>query len=371
MRVLSYDPRVMRLAARFVTRVVLLLPLLACPSVRQGGEGSPEGGAPESSPPSDARVSHDGQADAARDAGPTDAPGDAVADGMPCDGDMCGVETLVQGLSQATLVRVDNDNIYFGDEGSVTGFVYQCPKTGCKTPTTLGPGFATGMGLDSKNVYWNDFEGGNIVSCTIGGCASSPTVIASDQTEAEGVSFDGTNLYWATEGTIATCVAPGCPAPSMLATGQSTTITQLGSENNVGYWISKGSVLGCAAKGCASSPTVVTSPSAPGSDLVVKNGFVYFTSGNAVISCPTTSTCAIPQTVGSSFEPYGLGTDGLDVYWLDNINPGVYRCPVDGCGGGAAMFATTGNFSQPGANVALDGEYAYWTDAQGVYRKHK
>ena len=43
---------------------------------------------------------------------------------------------------------------------------------------------------------------------------------------------------------------------------------------------------------------------------------------------------------------------------------------MTGCIGGSERFAE-GQLSQPGANVALDGEYAYWTVPEAVVRKHK
>lgn len=285
--------------------------------------------------------------------------------GCPASG--CPIEVVVDNLNQATLVAVDTSNVYFGDEGTTTGNVYQCPKSGCATPIGLGPGYATGLGVDGTNVYWNDFSGGTVVRCTIGGCANQPTVIAPSQPSAEGVTFDGTNLYWASSGNVVTCVPPACTTRTTLATGQST-IVQMASASDVAFWITGGNLVDCGAGGCNMAPAKV-SP-AGGQSVVVKNGVAYFTSGNAVVSCPVGQGCTTPFTIGSSSQPYGLGTDGVDVYWLDGLDPYVYRCPVSGCTGSAAQFASS-MYSQPGANVALDGEYAYWTVPAQVLRKHK
>jgi hypothetical protein len=339
-------------------------------------------------PPRDGALSKDG----AKDGDHADAPdGSSVAPmkdaGVPlpdgsaldtgsgggCDGSTCGIETVAASFQQLGVLAVDDTNIYFEDQGTTTGVVYECPKTGCTSATVLGPGFATGIGVDANNVYWNDFEGGDVVRCAIGGCANSPTVIAPTQPEAEGVSFDGTYLYWAATGNIVTCVPPACSPLTTLATGQSQTITTVASETGSAYWISTDTLYGCGAGGCSSTPSTVTT-NAAGSSLVVKNGFVYFASNNAVISCPVTSTCAFPHTVGSSNLPFGLGTDGVDVYWLDDLIAYVYRCPVNGCIGSAEVFADQTSLDpsgETGANVVLDGEYAYWADATNVYRKHK
>ncbi len=333
------------------------------------GDGSTPSGSSDSGQPTASFDSgNDGHASAS-DAGGDDATPPMGSDGGSSSGDSGpgAIEVLVDNLAQATLITVDANNIYFGVEGSTTGTVYQCPKSGCATPTVLGPGFATGLGVDGSRVYWNDFAVGSIVSCAIGGCANEPTVLAPSQTEPEGLTFDGTNLYWATSGSIMTCVAPSCAQRTTLATGQPTNIVQMASETNVAFWIGTSNVESCPAAGCSASPATVGPAS--GSSIVVKDGFAYFTSGNAIVSCPV-GGCTAPHTIGASDDPYGLGTDGTNVYWLDDIDEVVYRCPVTGCSGGATRFAEQ-QLTQPGGNVALDGEYAYWTLPDQVLRKPK
>jgi len=294
-----------------------------------------------------------------------------------CDASTCGIETLFSTLFQGGTLTVDDTNVYVEDQGTTTGEVYQCPKTGCANPIALGPGYATGIATDAKYVYWNDFSGGTIQRCTIGGCQNAPTVVAPNQPHAEGLSFDGANLYWAATGSILTCASPACTSPSLLASGQSTLIVGTSAETSTVYWISSGSILDCAATGCGGHPVTVTSSvtaSPNGNGVVIKDGFAYYTSGNAVVSCPVTSTCAFPQTIGTSSAPFGLASDGSNVYWLDVNIAKVYVCPVTGCVGGAEVFADQTSFDpagEIGANVALDGEYAYWADPVAVYRKHK
>jgi hypothetical protein len=333
-----------------------------------GGSGSGSGGGAEASDDGPLATNDGGGHDAtAHDGSPTADTGGQDTAAPPCDGSSCPIETVVSGLHQATLVRVDASNVYFGDEGTVTGNVYQCPKAGCATPVVLGPGFATGLGVDGVNVYWNDFSGGQVVSCAIGGCQNAPTTIAPTQLQAEGVTFDGTNLFWATGGSIVTCVPPACSTRTPIVTGLTGVVVQVASETGVAYWVSGGSLESCAATGCGGTPAKPSSAS--GQTVFVKNGVAYFTSGNAVVSCPVTG-CTTPHTIGASDDPYGIGTDGVDVYWLDDLDEVVFRCPVSGCNAGPEHFAE-GQLSQPGANVALDGEYAYWTVPEQVLRKHK
>jgi hypothetical protein len=328
------------------------------------GDSGPMGG--DSGPTNDSGQPID--SGGATDTGPGD-------DGPPaCDGSTCGIETILTGLNQGGTLAVDSANIYVQDQGTTTGEMYQCAKSGCASPITLGPGYATGIASDAQYVYWNDFGGGTIVRCAIGGCANQPTVLVPNQPHAEGLSFDGANLYWAANGSILACTSPACSSPTILATGQSTVIVTTSAETATVYWISSGSLLGCAATGCNQTPTVVTSNIANAGSVIVADGFAYYTSGNSIVSCPTTSTCAFPHTVGSSYQPFGLASDGSYVYWLDELIAQVFRCPVTGCVGSAEVFADQSSFDpagEVGANVALDGEYVYWADPISVYRKHK
>jgi hypothetical protein len=350
--------------------------LLSIPGAVAACQGFKDNGAPAGA---DAGSDTGSDGGTATDAGPEGDTGPAGDEPAPpdCDGSTCGIETVFSGLLQGGTIAVDDTNVYVEDQGTTTGKVYQCPKTGCSTPTLLGPGYATGIASDSQFVYWNDFSGGTIVRCAIGGCANSPTVIVPNQPHAEGLSFDGANLFWAATGSILTCASPACAMPSVLATGQGSTITGTTAETAIVYWISGGAVRGCPAGGCGQKPATVTSSltSGPyGNDVVVKDGFAYFTSGNSVVSCPVTSTCAFPLTIGASSAPFGLASDGSDVYWLDVDIAKVYRCPVTGCVGSAEVFADQSSFDPAGefgASVALDGEYAYWADPVSVYRKHK
>jgi hypothetical protein len=322
-------------------------------------------------------VSSDAGSEAGTEAGPVPDSGSGDDGPAACDGTTCGIETVVTDLLQGGTVAVDDANVYVEDQGTTTGEVYQCPKTGCATPTSLGPGYATGIASDSHYVYWNDFGGGVIARCAIGGCANEPTVIAPNEPHAEGLSFDGANLYWAAMGDILTCASPACTSPSILATGQSTTITGTTAETAVVYWISSGGVEGCAATGCNQKPTTITPNVAAGpygNDVVVVDGFAYYTSGNSIVSCPVGSPCGFPRTIGSSSAPFGLASDGSDVYWLDADIAKVYRCSIVGCVGSAEVFADQSSFDpagEIGTNVALDGEYVYWADPVSVYRKHK
>ncbi len=349
----------------------------ACSSFKDGAAGQ-DGGtdgpsadtaavdAPTDAPTLDAKPAHDATVDAAHDAeaGTTTGQDSATGD-MDAGG---GLQVLADNLVQSLLVIVDDTNVYFYDEGG-NGTVYQCPKTGCGgAPIVLGTVEATALAVDGQDVYWNDFAGGAIDACSIGGCQNQPKVIAASQPSAEGVAFDGTNLYWPSSGTIWTCVPPTCAPISAVAKNQPTSIVLLAAETDAVYWLASGSVESCPATGCPLAPTTIAT-GASGDAVVVKNGTAYFTVGNSVVSCPA-SGCTTPHTIGASDDPYGLATDGVSIYWIDDIDEAIYSCPVTGCSGSASHFATN-QLVEQGANIAVDGEYVYWTNGAQVVRQHK
>jgi hypothetical protein len=369
-------------AARLAFVFAVTGSVVGCSSFKGSG-GTSEGGGNDAggdggSPASDSGLASD--SGTPLDSGTTADSGLGVDSGSDddagpvCDGSTCGIETIVTGLQQGGTLAVDTANVYVEDQGTTTGEVYQCLKTGCTSPTQLGPGYATGLASDAQYVYWNDFGGGTIVRCAIGGCANQPTVLVPNQPHAEGLSFDGANLYWAATGNVLTCVSPACASPTLLASNQSPLIVTTTAETATVYWISSSSLVGCGAAGCSQTPSVITANIPNAGSVVVADGFAYYTSGNAIVSCPVTSPCVNPRTLGSSSAPFGMATDGSDVYWLDENIAQVYRCPITGCVGSAEVFADQSSFDpagEIGTNVALDGEYVYWADPVSVYRKHK
>jgi hypothetical protein len=156
-----------------------------------------------------------------------------------------------------------------------------------ETPTQLAMGQSNplGVALDATNVYWaNSGTGtnGQIMKCAIGGCGMAPTVVASGLVFPNEVAVSGASLYWTNSGTssatgglvldgsVMTCPVSGCVgSPTILASNQanpegiavdSTGVywTNFGSAANANLG-SGGQVMKCAIAGCGNSPTVVTS----------------------------------------------------------------------------------------------------------------
>jgi hypothetical protein len=102
-------------------------------------------------------------------------------------------------------------------------------------------GFESGLVVDATTAYWvslgvrvgggkapvQEYTGGEVVSCPLSGCGSSPTVLASYASwlGSSALTSDGAALYWSAEdvsgsfGQIVRCAITGCGgSPEVLAT---------------------------------------------------------------------------------------------------------------------------------------------------------
>ncbi len=286
-----------------------------------------------------------------------------------CAGQPC---VLADNQSQATVVIVDNNNVYWGTEGG-NGSVNQCPKTGCTgAPIQLGVVTSTGLAVDSQYVYWGDFSGGTLDACTIGGCSMSPIVVSSAEPNIEGVISDGTNLYWASGANIRACTLP-CdgtsghqPRPVGTAV-MSTFVIDLAVDQGNVFWADNTAqkIYGCSVASCA-SPTALA-PGA-GAGMFASHQVLYFVgTSNAVNSCSESGCNMMPLTIGTSFVPENIVSDGINVYWRDDVSGDILKCPTSGCTGGSNTYQPMQQ-GQPGGRMALDGQYLYWATASQVLR---
>lgn len=300
-----------------------------------------------------------------------DVVGDGGLEAAPaaCDGP-CPPEVLASSLHQATALGVDKQNVYFAIEGSATGNVFQCPKTGCVgDPIALGPGYAYGIASIGGNAIWGDYFTGKLWSCAIGGCNDDPTAIATNEAEIRGVWSDGSKVYWSSKldgGSIRSCDPANC-TPVSVVKAIGTGVQILSVEAGTVAWISGGKARACAIADC-SAPTVLGAGVA---GIVLQGSKAYWvTTAKTIVSCPIGGCNETPLLIGSSSSPAALATDGNLLFWRDDLYETIYRCSAEGCGVSPAVWATK-QTGQPGGQLRLDGPFLYWTTTTRVMRQAK
>jgi hypothetical protein len=188
---------------------------------------------------------------------------------------------LVLGQVGAMSLVLDGTNAYWTNQGyggPSSGSVMTCifgPQGGC-APTPLASArslvvtFGGGIAVQNAFVYWADAEG--ILRCPVDGCVGGQPSPVVPGVQAEWMTVNGDNLYWAAEvpgaegGTmvqISKCSVEGCMDPD--GGGPVTLAVEIGAaqglvadDANV-YWTNfdLGRVVRCGVDGCGGTPTVL------------------------------------------------------------------------------------------------------------------
>ena len=269
-------------------------------------------------------------------------------------------------------IAVDDENVYFATEGTTR--VYQCPKTGCVGgPILLGEGAAYTIVVVSGRVYWADFSSGTILSCAVGGCGGQPTTVVASQPSIRDLSTDEANLVWSTSaanGAVRWCaIGATCTAADV--------ITNVGSVRTVAVhqgaalWSSsttKG-IRTCALGSCSSPKTL-----GPGGvDVSARAGHAFWIDNeitDSIVSCNAAGCGGSPKVIGTSPIPASPASDATHVYWRDEGDRRIYRCPTSGCTPGGEIIARSQR-CPAGVSLALDSSFVYWTTDDEVYRMPK
>jgi hypothetical protein len=170
-----------------------------------------------------------------------------------------------------------------------TNSVLSCPKTGCIVASCNASGGPTviaanqtqlaSIAADTKNVYWADFGGKEVRSCSIP-CAS-PKVFATSLGGPFGVVSDGTTVYFTdrTDGIIYACPTSGCgTSPQQLANGLTDPFL-LAVDGTTLYatLYGKGELVACTLPSCAGGPVVLASGLHAPYAVATDSTYVYWT----------------------------------------------------------------------------------------------
>jgi hypothetical protein len=135
----------------------------------------------------------------------------------------------VSTTSNPITIRVADGGLYWAT--AQNNDVWSCPTAGCSAAVTqLAHKQPSPYSLAIHNgiVYFtNTSAPGNVLACSVDGCGSSPTLIATD-ISSYGIAVDDSGVYWTTQGPLGAvrmCPPPpgGCPGgtPRTLASGLS------------------------------------------------------------------------------------------------------------------------------------------------------
>jgi hypothetical protein len=274
-------------------------------------------------------------------------------------------------------LALDASNVYWTDYGS-PGTVKQCTLTGCSTPITLATGQNTPyrITVDSSYVYWTNYgSSGSVMRCPISGnCGSSPTTLAS-AIDATGIAVDTTNVYWSSfqntgVGAVLECTKTGCGGvPTTLASSTTYGYYDIALYGGWIYWTvpNQGAVDACNIGSCAGTTFTLTPTTASVGPFFITadSNNVYWTNGttNGPISeCPRNGCGSSVLTLYTAQAPYGIAVDSSNVYWADPSANAVSSVPI---GGGTASTLYRGG--SPPEFVAQNATAVCWATGDAIW----
>ncbi|MFO0675275.1 MAG: hypothetical protein U0169_01995 [Polyangiaceae bacterium] len=306
----------------------------------------------------------------ASDSGVPDGPGtDAGASESGAGDAGVVVETIADDESQAEALTVVGSRVVWCNNGS--SVLRGCDGDAC-TPVDLvtSPQTTNGLTNDGTNALWGNFAAGEILSLPMAGSAAGPTQVMVNEPYPSEVTRDGDTLAWRisrTDDTIRACTLSACAATAHdVVTAPSIRSGFSLSAGNVYWHGTTGALFECPVTGCGGAPRQLSA--LDGYGVVVRAGHAIFVTRTpvAIVRCPV-SDCSHPTTVGTSYSPGEVTTDGRDVYWTNGLYRQLLHCPVTGCSGAPEILY--GNLRSGDVSaIALTPEWVYFSTSFEIRR---
>jgi hypothetical protein len=307
------------------------------------------------------------------DSGPPDS-------GPPWDG---GAPVTIATHEEPGVIALDNTYIYWEN---TSGTVLDCPVAGCPSnvPTLLavnGEGYSgfESLAVGASTAFFVD-SSYNIDSCVGGGCGVAPTLYEGEADAYyyyyESLIADSSNTYF-TDGTnVYSCpLGATCSSPLTLYSDVSTSIGPLGVSSSAVFFVREGSFRdSIRSVPLGGGPDTEICRSNILSDveaMVVTDGYVYFTTGydpNSIYQC-LASGGGTPTVYATDAAPYGLATDGANLYWTNDLGDGtVATCAVGASCTSARTVASDQDYPQ---SIAVNASSVFWSTSTAIYSAKK
>jgi hypothetical protein len=305
-----------------------------------------------------------------------------------------------------------------GIDGASSACQRSCPDGGCQ-PIVLASGLDTPYGLviDDANAYWIggsaasvDGGPGSAALMKVGLAGGDPVVLASGLNQPVALTLDATNVYWDDAASLQIMGVPKAGGAAFQVATASSSPYGIGIDDRNIYWAqpdagniqavpihggaittvattvgdrpwelavtpnyllySASSKIGRAPKD-GGQQWILTYDDLPGA-LAIDTTNVYFAAHHAMdpkgVDLEPGVTIEVAAIAGSTpiilaspeFEPGGLTSDGVNLYWTEGGDGAIMAVPVTG----GAPVQIVGGQVDPGS-IASDCANIYWTNSYG------
>jgi hypothetical protein len=246
--------------------------------------------------------------------------------------------------------------------GTVTATLTAAGKKPAATATVALTGTGA-LGAAPGHLYWTNSSDGTINESNLNG--SSPRVLVSGQTDAEGLAVNASHLYWTNFGSATIDEAnldgsnPHVIETGVLSHGVAVAPLRL-------YWTAVGEGTIYEANLDGSDPQAIVTDQSDPWGVVADDGGVYWTNPRTGTVWTSQVDGSDPQIIeaGQDFPTGVTMDDGLHLYWA-NTSSGTHGTIARSSDlSGGAVQTIVGGQSGP-AGVAVDSDSVYWSNPYG------